>query len=79
MALSTEQSRAAVQRLMEDFDLYSRTILRIRPKSGGNPTPFIMNTAQRHIHRCVSEQERDTGKVRAIILKGRQQVFIWSA
>lgn len=71
--LTPEQRRAALFQLSTDFDIYSRSILRIRPKSGGAPVPFVMNAAQRFIHKCVSEQERDTGKVRAIILKGRQQ------
>jgi hypothetical protein len=71
--LTPDQRRDALFRLANDFDAYSRSILRIRPKSGGSPVPFIMNTAQRHIHRCIATQEQSTGKVRAIILKGRQQ------
>ncbi len=71
--LSPEQRRAAIATLSRDFELYARSILKIRPKVGGSAVPFVMNEAQRHIHRCMSEQERDTGKVRAIILKGRQQ------
>lgn len=71
--LTPDQRRAALFALSTDFDLYARSILRIRPKSGGAPVPFVLNAAQKHIHRCISEQERDTGKVRAIILKGRQQ------
>ena len=72
-SLPAEARRAALVALATDFDLYARSILRIRPKSGGAAIPFVLNAAQRHIHKAISEQERDTGKVRAIILKGRQQ------
>lgn len=71
--LSHDERRAVMVRLSTDFDLYSRSILRIRPKSGGAPVPFVMNAAQRYIHTKITEQEHATGKVRAIILKGRQQ------
>lgn len=73
MSLTAEQKRDIAARLKADFELFAPRILRIRPKSGGNPVPFALNEAQKHIHRCVSQQERDTGKVRAIVLKGRQQ------
>ena len=35
--------------------------------------PLILNEAQLYIHKCLEKQIVDTGKVRAIILKGRQQ------
>jgi len=56
-----------------DFGVFAAHILKIRPKSGGGAVPFILNPAQLYIHKKISEQETDTGKVRAIILKGRQQ------
>jgi hypothetical protein len=71
--LSDEQRKAAILRLSTDFEAFAQRILRIRPKSGGKAVPFVLNQAQRHIHRCITEQERSIGKVRAIILKGRQQ------
>ena len=39
----------------------------------GARRPLIFNRAQRFIHARIEEQKRLTGKVRAIILKGRQQ------
>lgn len=60
------------QRLRDDFDFYSRNCLSIRTKSG-ELLPFEMNAAQRYIHERIEEQRERTGKVRAIILKGRQQ------
>ena len=35
--------------------------------------PFLLNDAQEYIHKCLEKQRKQTGKVRAIILKGRQQ------
>ncbi len=59
-------------RLKEDFHYYACACLRIRLKSG-KVIPFILNSAQRFIHDKIEEQYKKTGKVRAVILKGRQQ------
>ena len=60
------------QRLKDDFPHYAAKCMKIRTKAGG-VAPLILNTAQQHIHACVEEQRARTGKVRAIICKGRQQ------
>jgi len=60
------------RRLKDDFEHYAPRALKIRSKSG-RVEPFELNQAQRHIHACLEEQKRQTGKVRALILKGRQQ------
>lgn len=39
----------------------------------GPLTPFLLNRAQEYIHKRLEEQLRKTGKIRALILKGRQQ------
>lgn len=67
-----EREKAIRQRLKDDFPHYSTKCLKIRTKSG-QVIPFSMNTAQQHIHACIEEQLAVAGKVRAIILKGRQQ------
>lgn len=54
------------------FGVFSRTCLNIRPKEGA-PVPLIMNKAQRHIHKECEDQLQRIGKVRKILLKGRQQ------
>jgi len=59
-------------RLRDDFDFYARNCLYIRSKSG-EVKNFQMNRAQRYVHACLERQREETGKVRAIILKGRQQ------
>jgi hypothetical protein len=46
-------------------------MLRIRTKEG-DIVPFELNRAQRRLHDLLTEMERNTGKVRAVILKGRQ-------
>jgi hypothetical protein len=66
------KEKAIRQRLKSDFVHYSAKCLKIRTKSG-KVVPFELNVAQQHIHVCVEEQRQKTGKVRAIILKGRQQ------
>lgn len=60
------------QRFKDDFILYARENLKIRAKSG-RIVPLSLNTAQRHIHAALEKQLRETGRVRAVILKGRQQ------
>ena len=60
------------QRLKDDFDFYSRNCLKIRTKVDGLK-PLTLNDAQKYIHSRLEQQLTDTGKVRAIILKGRQQ------
>lgn len=59
-------------RLGEDLGFYARNCLSIRTKSG-KVESFSLNKAQEYIHARLEEQRRMTGKVRALILKGRQQ------
>ena len=63
---------SARKRLGSDLEFYSRNCLKVRAKSG-KVVPFIFNRAQQHIHDCLQRQLKETGKVRALILKGRQQ------
>lgn len=60
------------KRLRDDFPFYGRNCLFIRTKDAGIK-PFLLNKAQLYIHAKLEEQREKTGKVRAIILKGRQQ------
>lgn len=59
-------------RLKSDFEYYAGNCLKIRTKSG-SVVSLKLNTAQQYIHKCVEGQRSLTGRVRAIILKGRQQ------
>lgn len=69
LKVSAKQAR---QKLKDDFGFYARNCLKIRTKDAG-VQPFELNRAQTHIHNKLEEQREKTGKVRAIILKGRQQ------
>ena len=60
------------QQLKDDFAFYARNCLQIRTKDSGLQ-PFYLNEAQKYIHSRLEQQIKDTGKVRAILLKGRQQ------
>ena len=68
----TPAEKVIRQRLKDDFEHYAPRCLKIRTKAG-KIEPFQLNEAQRYIHSRVEEQRKRTGKVRAIILKGRQQ------
>jgi hypothetical protein len=59
-------------RLRDDFAFYARNCLKIRTKSGATE-PFLLNRAQLYIHERIEAQKAATGRVRALILKGRQQ------
>ncbi len=60
------------QRLKDDFVHYASKCLKIRTKSG-SIEPFVLNKAQAYIHAKLEQQRGETGKVRALCLKGRQQ------
>ena len=57
---------------LRDFKKFAPTFLQIRTKAG-TPEKFKFNRAQRYLHQRLEDQRTATGKVRAVILKGRQQ------
>lgn len=67
-----ETERRIRTRLRDDYAHYSKKCLKIRTKSG-EILPLELNRAQAHVHELVEDQRRRTGKVRAIVVKGRQQ------
>jgi phage terminase large subunit-like protein len=68
----SERERRIRARLMTDFAHYAAKCLKIRAKDG-RIVPMKMNSAQEYIHARLEEQLVTTGRVRALILKGRQQ------
>jgi len=72
MAGPAELELAKRQKLKDDFEFYARNCLIIKTKHEGNKT-FHLNQAQKYIHNLIETQRRETGKVRVIVLKGRQQ------
>jgi Terminase RNaseH-like domain len=59
-------------RLRDDLAFYAPRCLKIRTKSGG-VEPLRLNAAQQYLHKQLEDQRKRTGKVRALVLKGRQQ------
>ncbi len=69
----TETERLAIkQKLKDDFPHYASKCLKIRTKAGAIE-PLVLNRAQLYVHDKLEEQLKNTGKVRALVLKGRQQ------
>ncbi|MBS7349379.1 MAG: hypothetical protein KIG95_04350 [Comamonas sp.] len=66
------QAKQRLQHLRQNLQAYSAHLLKIADKQGIT-TPFLWNRAQQYVHERLEEQLANTGKVRALILKGRQQ------
>ena len=64
--------QALRQRLKSELDFYARNCLKIRTK-GGEVEAFRFNKAQQYIHDRLEAQRATLGRVRALVLKGRQQ------
>jgi hypothetical protein len=63
--------RELMSKMAGDFQIFAENFLHIRTKSGVI-RPLLFNKAQRVIHGALEKQRRETGKVRALILKARQ-------
>jgi hypothetical protein len=68
----TEEELVVRLKFQNDFETYAKHCLKIRTKDGGMRS-FSLNKAQLYVNSKLEEQIKRTGKVRAIILKGRQQ------
>lgn len=68
----SERRLAIFNRLRDEYPYYAPRCLKIRDKSG-SLVPFTFNRAQLYIHTKLEEQKKRTGKVRAVIVKARQQ------
>ena len=72
MIAMTERQRRIRQRLKDDFAHYAPRCLSIRRKDGA-VARLALNRAQAHLHVELERQRHETGRVRAFVLKGRQQ------
>jgi len=72
MSSGLPASIEARARLRDDLEFYARNCMFIRAKSG-KVQAFRFNKAQQYIHERLEAQRAATGRVRALILKGRQQ------
>jgi hypothetical protein len=67
----TEREKALRLKLRDDFEAYARACLKIRTKAGAIE-PLQLNRSQRYLHERLEAQRKAKGKVRALVLKGRQ-------
>lgn len=56
---------------LKDFQFFAENFFKIRTKTG-EIKPFLLNKAQLYVHQQLEKQLAETGKIRAVILKGRQ-------
>lgn len=71
MSTMTDREKAIRQKLKDDFEHYAPKCLRIRTKAG-DVQNFRLNRSQAYLHERLENQLRTKGKVRALVLKGRQ-------
>jgi len=71
MSSLSDRERSIRQRLKDDFPHYARKCLKIRPKTGDLKS-FELNGVQLLAHERAEAQLKRTGKVRLLIVKGRQ-------
>lgn len=65
------EAQADLQLLRTEFPFFARKCLKIRTK-GGELIPLRFNRLQQHLHEHIEDQRKRTGKVRKIVVKGRQ-------
>ena len=66
------ESEDKLIRVLKSLPLFAKNFLVIHDKLG-NSSHFVFNRAQHYIHERLETQLRETSKIRALILKGRQQ------
>lgn len=72
--LREKEKRLALGKYSEDFSSFAEDQIKIITKDASQGfVPFKLNTAQEIITEKLNEQLKETGRVRAIILKARQQ------
>ena len=72
--LKEKEKRSKLKGYQEDFSLFAEEQVKIITKDATEGfVPFKLNAAQVEITKRLSKQLEETGKVRAIILKARQQ------
>lgn len=67
----TDKEKQLRIRLATHFDDYAKACLKIRTKTG-SIVPLTLNRSQRYLHEKLETQRKEKGKVRALVLKGRQ-------
>jgi hypothetical protein len=68
----TKSPQTIRRRLLKDFAFWAKHCCKIRTKAG-EIKPLVLNRVQKRFIKHIDGQLRATGKIRSIILKGRQQ------
>lgn len=72
--IKEKEKRALLKEYEQDFKKFAEEQIKILPKDASKGfIPFTLNPAQEYITEKLAEQQKETGKVRAIVLKARQQ------
>ncbi|RDL44355.1 hypothetical protein DN730_08095 [Marinomonas piezotolerans] len=66
------ERRRRIKALRKDYATFAKRCLKIKVKAG-EIKAFEFNAAQEHIHNEIEDQLKRIGKVRKVLLKGRQQ------
>jgi hypothetical protein len=60
------------ERFIHDFEFWAATTAKIKPKTGGDFIPFVLNKPQRKMHEITYRQIVNEEPIRQILLKSRQ-------
>ena len=72
MTPTREKELRTRKRLLDDFEFYAKHAIKIRTKSGAI-VPLLLNRVQRRFLKRIIAQVQATGRIRFVVLKGRQQ------
>lgn len=72
MSVTKEKLLRTRKRLLTDFQFYASNACKIRTKSG-EIKPLVLNRVQKRFLKHCADQLATTGRIRSVILKGRQQ------
>lgn len=72
MTNEPDRRKELIRKYKPNFPLYAQKCLKIVDKAG-KIVPLQLNTAQLYVHERIEAQLARTGKVRVLVLKGRQQ------
>jgi hypothetical protein len=67
-----DKAKAVLAKLRGSYQVFAKSCLKIKTKSG-KVLPFELNQAQQYLDDKIEDMRQRTGKVRVVVLKGRQQ------
>ena len=70
--MADDMLSVAMEEVIGKLEVHAAYCAKIKDKSG-QIVPFLFNRAQRYVHEMLEAQKRTMGRVRALVLKGRQQ------